>query len=270
MAKTQKTARYGTGGLWQRGRVFWVRYREVIRRPDGAVTYVQHRESTGSEDRDYAERYLRRKLLELGGRRPMAVDPKKVSYEDLRENFLERCVEKRLRSLAYDPEGKPTLATLPRLDAFFGNMRAAEITQADVRRFRAEGKKDGLSDARLNRYVATLRAMFRQAAKDELITRTEMPAHFPTVAEPNEARGALFIRPEWYAPLRRELKEPLRSAFALAYQIGIRVYEMRRLKWRDVDLKKKMVTLPGSITKTGRQRIVPLPSDFERKPREAR
>src|SRR5436309_10204111 len=37
------------------------------------------------------------------------------------------------------------------------------------------------------------------------------PSYFPTVTEPNVARGAVFIRREWYAPLRRELKEPLRS-----------------------------------------------------------
>jgi len=265
VARKQKAARYGSGGIWQRGRIFWVRYREVKRSPDGVITYQQYRESTGSEDRDYAERFLRNKLLEIGGRRPTLVDPKKVSYEDLRENFLARCVEKKLRSLTKDRDGNPTLATLPRLDAFFGNWRAADITQADVRRFRREGKEDGLSDARMNRYVATLRAMFRQAAKDELITANEMPAHFPTVAEPNEARGALFIKPEWYAPLRRELDEPLRSAFTLAYHYAVRVLELRRIKWRDVDLKKRIVTLPGEITKTGKPRSVPLPSDFDRK-----
>jgi len=157
VARKQKAARYGSGGIWQRGRIFWVRYREVKRSPDGVITYQQYRESTGSEDRDYAERFLRNKLLEIGGRRPTLVDPKKVSYEDLRENFLARCVEKKLRSLTKDRDGNPTLATLPRLDAFFGNWRAADITQADVRRFRREGKEDGLSDARMNRYVGRLR-----------------------------------------------------------------------------------------------------------------
>ncbi|HJY87002.1 MAG TPA: tyrosine-type recombinase/integrase, partial [Candidatus Acidoferrales bacterium] len=266
MTTKRKPARYGSGGIYQRGRVFWVRYRQVIRRPDAVIDYVQHRESTGSGDREHAEHFLRTRLQEIGGRRPTHVDPKKVSYEDLRQNFLERLDEKGLRSLRRTADGKATLDTLPRLDAFFGNWRASEITQAGVRRFRQDGKKDGLSDVRLNRYVATVRAMFRQAAKDQLITAKEMPAYFPMVKERNEGRGAILVEPGWYERLRKELKEPLRSAFVLAYHSGIRVGELGRLRWRNIDLKKRIATLPGAITKTGQSRVVFLPRDFDRNP----
>lgn len=51
-----------------------------------------------------------------------------------------------------------------------------EIQVAHLKRFRAEGRRDGLSDTRLNRYMATLRKMFRQGIKDELITGEEQPA----------------------------------------------------------------------------------------------
>lgn len=263
-----KRGRYGSGSIYQRGRIFHVSYREVKRLPGGTPKYIQHRESTHSEDREYALKFLNRKLMEIGGRRPTLVDPQKVSYEDLRENFLARCVEKKLRSLKHTKDGTVTLATLPRLDKAFTGWKASEITTAHVRRFREEGKRDGLSDARLNRYTATLRAMFRQAAKDELITRTEMPAYFPTVAEPNEARGAIYIKDEWYKPLRQHLKEPLRSAFTLAYHTGIRVHEMWRLCWRNIDIKTRVVTLPGEITKTGKLRLVFLPADFTLPPGE--
>jgi integrase len=78
--------------------------------------------------------------------------------------------------------------------------------------------------------------------------------------------GAFFIEPEWYAPLRATLTEPLRSAFTLAYHRGIRVHEMRRLRWRNVNLQKRMVTLPASITKTKEPREFTLPNDFDLKP----
>jgi integrase len=261
-------ARYGSGGIYQRGRIWWVRYREVRKDADGVTTYVQHQESTGSEDRDFAQRFLNGKLLALGGRRPLSVNPQRVTYEDLQQNFLARCVEKKLRSLSYDKDGQPTLATLPLLDKFFGGWRASDITAQAVRRFRREGKDTKQyggrprDDKRMNRYVATLRAMLRQGVKDELITSAEMPAYFMMTHEPNEAVGAIFIKPEWYAPLRKALEEPLRSAFTLAYHTAIRVHELRRLRWRDIDLHKEQITLPGSITKTGKQRIIPLPADF--------
>jgi integrase len=263
--KRKSRARYGDGSLYLRGSIWHVKYREVKRLPDGTTRYVQHRYSTRSPDREFAQKFLRRKLLEIGGRRTV-VDPEKVSYEALRENFLAHCVEKKLRSLQRDKDGQPTFPTLPRLNKFFGAWRAAEVMVADLRRFRAECRQDGLSDARANRYLATLRAMFRWGLKDELISPAEMPGYFPMVAEPNVARGAIFIKPEWYTRLRKVLREPLRSAFTLAYRTSVRVEELKRLHWRDFDVKQRLVTLPAEITKTGTLRLVPLPSDFDRKP----
>ncbi len=266
--KKKPRARYGSGQLVLRGRIWHVRFREVKRRTDGRTDYVQHRLSTHSEDRDFAERFLRRKLLEIGGRRAGIIEPDKVSYEDLRENFLANCVYKKLRSLKRSKEGAVTLETLPRLDKFFGGYKAGEITIADLKRFRIGCREDGLSDVRANRYMATLRAMMRRALKDELITPVEMPGHFPMIGEKNVARGAIYVKPEWYAPLRKYLEEPLRSAFTLSYFTGVRVHELMRLRWRDLNLEGRIVSLPAEITKTGDPRLVPLPNDFDLKPGE--
>lgn len=261
-----KRARYGSGMLWQRGDIWHIKWREIKRHPDGRTEYIQHSETTGSNDRDFAQGILNKKLQAMGGRRPMLVDPRKVTYADLRENFLTACVEKGIRSLKYDHDGKPTLNTLPRLDDFFGGYHASEIGLGDLRRFREAGRKGGLTDARLNRYMATLRAMMRQALKDEIITREEMPPYFPVTAEPNVARGAVYIQPEWYQPLCKKLQEPLRSAFMLCYGTSIRVHEMLRLKWRDIDLEKRIVALPAESSKTANSRLIPLPSELKMKP----
>jgi integrase len=264
--KRKKRARYGSGQLVQRGRIWHVHYREVKRHANAPTEYIQHRESTGSENRTVAERFLRRKLLEIGGRRASVTDPGKVSYEDIRENFLGNCVYKKLRSLRRTKDGVPTLETLPRLDKFFGSYKAGEIGIADLKRFRMKCREDGLSDVRANRYMATIRAMMRSALKDELITQVEMPGHFPMTGEKNVARGAIYIQHDWYEPLRKSLKEPLRSAFTLSYFTGVRVHELMRLHWRDVNMKARTVVLPSEITKTGDPRTVPLPNDFDLKP----
>lgn len=52
----------------------------------------------------------------------------------------------------------------------------------------------------------------------------------------------------------------------MAYGTGIRVEELQRITWQNVDFKKRQIDLPGSITKTGRPRTVGLPSDFKLKP----
>jgi integrase len=267
----KKRARYGSGNLWLRGRIWWIRYREIDQRAkDKKHRYVHHCESTGSEDREYAQRVLNARLTAQGGRRPTETDPKKVTYENVRDNFLERCIEKGRRSLKRVGEEMHSLDTIPRLNQAFSGWRVTDLTTNHVRRFRLQGKQEGLSDARLNRYIATLRAMFKQAAKDELITAAEMPAYFPMVHEPNEARGAVYIKDEWYRPLRRQLPAQLRNAFTLAYHTGIRVGEMQRLRWKHFGFKKMsggkgIIHLTGDITKTGEQRDIWIPLEFDLK-----
>jgi len=261
---------YGTGNLWLRGKVWWIRYREVVEY-DGVRSSIQRYESTKSEDKKHAQKILNSKLQTLGGHRPTVVDPKKVTYEILRENFLARCRKKELRALKRVGTEEQSLDTLPRLDGHFAGWLAQDISRADIDRFRELGKNDGLSDKRLNRYVATLRSMFNQAAKDELITQAEIPAYFPQTKEPNEAVGAVYIKTEWYKPLRRLLREPIRSAFTLAYHTSIRVGEMERLRWRHFEFKKVngakgIIHLPGEITKSGKPRDIWIPMDFDLKP----
>jgi integrase len=112
--------------------------------------------------------------------------------------------------------------------------------------------------------MATLRKMFNQAIKDDLITQAERPSYFPTTQESSEAVGAMFVEPEWYEPLRKNLKEPLRSAFTLAYHTSTRVGELQRIRWRDIT--NGVLTLAASHTKTGKSRVVALPEDFDLPP----
>jgi len=257
---------YGTGGIWLRGNVWWIRYRETVNGHS-----IQRRESTHSDDKNYAKKLLNSKLIALGGKRPTLVDPKKVTYEILRANLLKFLRANGRASLKKVGDEEQTLDTLPRLDRFFGGWLAKDISRADIDRFREAGKGDGLSDKRLNRYVATLRKMFNQATKDEFITAAEVPAYFPQTHEPNEAVGAIYIKPEWYAPIRRRLADELRNAFTLAYHTSIRVGEMQRLRWRNFEFKrvrhaKGVINLEGKNTKAKRQRTIWIPRDFDLKP----
>jgi integrase len=268
MKAKKKRGRYGDGCVYPRsGGIYWITWYEVTRQPDGTTARMKHYASTKSTDKKHAQRILRAKLQSLGGRRLTPTDPEKITYEDLRENLLQYCLMKGRHSLKKNAAGEPTLNTLPRLDRFFGGWKASEITIVDLKRFRIEGKQEDppLSDARLNRYMATLRKMLNQGVKDELITRAELPSYYPTVSEPNVAVGAVFITREWYDGLIKELKEPLRSALILAYHVGTRVEELNKIEWRDINFDTQTVLLRAEVTKTSEQRLIPLPSAFDRK-----
>lgn len=250
-------ARYGSGSLYQRGDIWHVQYREVKHLSNGKTDYVRHRVSTHSSDRDFAQRFLNKKLQEIGGRRHRKVDPDELTYEDLRDAYLAESVEKGLRSVR---RGK--ISSFTRLDKFFGGWYVKDFSVTGLKQFRQECRRTGLTDATTNRCIAALRRMFNLAVENELLTAADLPGYFPMVKEPDKNPKAIFIKDEWYEPLRKALTEPLRSAFVLCYHTGLRVHEMLRLHWRDVDLKRHLVTLPGEITKSGEPRTVFLHKDF--------
>ena len=224
---------------------------------------MQHSKTTHSTDKVFAQRFLNKKLQEIGGRRPLTVDPSEVTYEDLRDAHVAECIAKKQRSVR-----RGTLH-FARLDKFFGGWHVKDFGVASLKRFRQECRRDGITDATVNRSMAALRRMFNLAVENELIERADIPSYFPMVKEPKKNLNAIFIKDEWYQPLAKTLTEPLRSAFVLCYHTGMRVHEMLRLRWRHVEMAKHMITLPGEITKTGDPRTVFIPGDFGLKPGKA-
>ena len=264
---TPHRGRYGDGCIYLRGKTWWITWHEPQRLPDDTITHQKCFESTGSGDKELAQRILRAKLQLIGGQPPKTVASKKVTYDDLRQNFLAFYIANNRRSLRRTSTGT-SLDVLGRLDKYFSGWRAKDITLDQLNRFRAEGKREGLSDQRLNRYISALRKMFNQGIKNGRITSAQAPLYYPMVVEPNEAIGAIFIEREWYTALQQTLSEPLRSAFVLSYHLGVRVGELEQIRWRHVDVKNRRVHLPKEITKTSASRDVGLPSDFGLKPGE--
>lgn len=265
--KTKRRRSYGDGSLWLRGNVWWLRWYEN----DATVGRIQRYESTGSTDRDYAKNELRKKLQAADAPRGRGGDPRAITYEEVRDHWLAELIRLKRRSLM-TKDGKPTLSSIPRLDRFFAGRRIVTITVKDLEDFRNECLRE-ITEKGANRAMAALRRMFRYAVKSEYrsrsLTMADLPSHWPMFPEPNEAVGAIYVEPLWYRKLLRRLSDPLRSALVLCYGTGIRVTEMERLRWRDLDLEGRVVNLPGESTKTGAQRSFPLPLDFRLKPGKA-
>lgn len=133
--------------------------------------------------------------------------------------------------------------------AKFGEMRVGDVTQEDVRR----AIKD-LPPVMGNRVLATISTIF---------TRCEVWGWRPQNANPargidkavEEARDRTLSADELSA-LGKALdeidgNEGAILAIRLAALTGLRIGEIREMRWRDVDLQSRVLTLPRS--KTGRR-----------------
>jgi integrase len=137
----------------------------------------------------------------------------------------------------------------------FGAMTAARLGSTDLQRFIEARLEAGAAPATVNRALAALRRAFNLGRKATPPKVARMP-QFKLLPENNARQG--FFEHSDYEAILRELPPHIQPILTFAYYTGCRRGEILKLRWSQVDLKTGVVRLPGSITKTGAGRIIPL------------
>ncbi len=97
--------------------------------------------------------------------------------------------------------------------------------------------------------------MFYQARKED---QSVSVPHFDFLAEAEPRQG--FVEQEDFAKLFATLPERLRTFVLFLYTTGCRTGEAKQITWDMVDLDphRPEIRLPGSVTKNGKPRTLPL------------
>ena len=99
--------------------------------------------------------------------------------------------------------------------------------------------------------------MFRIAVADGKLR--EVP-HLPMLKEASPRKG--FLEHADYQKLRQELPEYLRPVLAIGYYTGMRLGEILRLRWHNLDLVNAEIRLDPGTTKNDERRTIPMPSEL--------
>jgi integrase/recombinase XerD len=145
------------------------------------------------------------------------------------------------------------------LVAYFGCTTVQSITTDGVLEYIASRKRSGVSNATVNRERDLLRGVLVKAQRWHLLSTEELR---PLKVEEGSGRALSLdekahllmmaeSRPEW---------QIARLAARLALNTTMRAGEIRELRWRDVDLIGRVLTVRRSKTEAGR-RVIPLNSD---------
>jgi len=137
---------------------------------------------------------------------------------------------------------------------FFGKMLLQEITAKDVETFRRDRGKDR-AVATINVDHSYLKHMLMQAMKRDLIMRNV--ASLVAAPKPKNARNRVLDPDEWNR-LYGAAPEWFKPVLLTGYHTGMRLEEILTLTWDRLDLEKNRIYLPGSMTKNGQNREVPL------------
>lgn len=128
----------------------------------------------------------------------------------------------------------------------FGEMDCGEVSALQVHKFIAEKLKNGLSPRYVSDIVLLLKSMFKYANRMYQLHNT-----LTDVIMPKKKRSEItLLNPIQQKQLKmhlRKLQNHTALGIALSLYTGLRIGELCALQWRDIDLKKRDLTVNQTV-----------------------
>jgi len=130
----------------------------------------------------------------------------------------------------------------------------AEVTTADLERYRERRRKEGAAEATCNRELGFLRAVYRTAIADGVLERSPVAARLFFRERNQRVR---YLTDDDEARLRRAIGEEHWALVAVALHTGFRQRNQFRLRWAD-DVNFEAGSVRAHATKSGEDYHVPM------------
>jgi len=153
------------------------------------------------------------------------------------------------------------------LKPFFGKMDIDKINTLNTEEFKAKKQAEGKCNKSINNYLGMLGKCLNCAEEWGLIDKA--PRIKPLKVPPQKFR---FFPEEKYSQILDEAKkidEEFYEMVLFTLRTGVRVGELKALKWEDIDFRNKNVTIKRSIVngivgspKSNKIRTIPLAQDI--------
>jgi len=214
------------------------------------------KESTVKTGRAEADKVLKQRLAEIElGQHQEEVSSERLTIRDVCQLLL---ADYRLRKR---PELKIATWRFHRhLEKTLGPVPARRATTKHFVNYIEQRRREmGTSDATINRELAIVRRGYTLAKQQDPPLVTKVP-YIPKLKETNVRQG--FLELEQFERLLPLLPLKLKALAVCAYHVGSRKGELRKIRWDQVDGESGVIRLPGSQTKNGRARELPIVGDM--------
>jgi integrase len=243
------------------GSIYRPKYKYKGQERTSSVWWIQYcahgrvfRESADTADYQEAKDKLKQKEgAATRGRLNKSME-RKVPFSELAE-LVEKDYELNGYRSAVDIELRHRLHILP----YFGKMKAARITEADIDDYILQRRNEQASNATINRELCTIKRAFSLGIQKRIVS--DRP-HISLLEEDNVRQG--FFEREQFESVRKHLPAWVQPVADFAYVTGWRRSEIISLQWRQVDFKAETVSLLAGTTKNREARVFPFTSELRR------
>lgn len=227
--------------------VWYIRYRDPSRK--------DIRKATSATTQRAAELILAEELRDIGdGIYEARQKQREVMFFDICEDFL-------TYGHAHKKSWRRDKDSIKHLKEFFGDIPAINIKPSKIEEY-IINRKNSLSlggkhpaPATINREVCCMKTIYNRAIRNEILEKN--PVKHVKFLKENNKRDRVLSKEE-FERLLQASSEHLKHIMIAAIETGMRAGEIFSLEWKQVDLKKGIITLQPEQTKTNEGRKIPI------------
>jgi integrase len=210
-------------------------------------------------------------LREVEDTGAQALDAARLTFAQLSDYYLEQFLVEAHYANGIKISGLRSLVTpksqLRTLKEHFGKKRLRELSYGDIRAFKAARLRKPTRDGRqraiasVNRELALLRRMFSVAVRQQWLQKNPFASGESLISSAAEVKRGRFLSREeeqrLFAAIDAEPKRAhLKGIVLVALDCGLRRGEITSLKWSDLDLESRTITVRAFNAKTAKSRTV--------------
>jgi integrase len=230
----------GTGCVFRRGTVWWLKYSRCGR---------SYRESTHSSDKRKAEKMLKVRLAEITSGTFVGPQAERVRIQELAEDLLRE----------YRINGRKSIDDVTarwnlHLKPFFGVIRAMDVSSELIDRYVDSRQRQEAKNATINRELAALKRMYHLGMRSTPSKVLRLP-NFPHLVENNVRKG--FLEDGQYSRIVARCPELwFRTIVECGRTYGWRISELLNMQVNQIDLAQRVIRLEPGTTKNREGREV--------------